>query len=66
MTTSDLLAALTPIAACLEALAVRYYWSDIVGILKVTRNADRDYLRRWVPALGVADLLARAFADVDH
>ena len=26
-------------------------------------DADRDYLRRWAPALGVAELLERALAD---
>jgi hypothetical protein len=38
-------------------------WWDIVGVLKVTRDADREYLERWALALGVADLLGRAFAD---
>lgn len=40
-------------------------WWDVVGILKVRRDADRDYLRRWATSLGVADLLERAFADAD-
>lgn len=35
-------------------------WWDVVGILKVTENADRQYLRRWADSLGVADLLERA------
>jgi hypothetical protein len=36
-----------------------------VGILKIRRDADHDYLRRWATSLGVADLLERAFADAD-
>ena len=38
-------------------------WWDIVGILKVTQDADREYLRRWALSLNVADLLERALAD---
>ncbi len=38
-------------------------WWDVVGILRVTEEADRTYLRRWAAALGVADLLERALAD---
>ena len=38
-------------------------WWDIVGVLKVTQDADRGYLRRWADSLAVADLLERAFAD---
>lgn len=38
-------------------------WGDIVGVLKVTHHADREYLRRWALSLGVADLLERALAD---
>jgi hypothetical protein len=38
-------------------------WWDIVGVLKVTEDADRAYLRRWAASLGVADLLERALAD---
>ena len=38
-------------------------WWDVVGILKVTEDADRPYLRRWADSLGVADLLERALAD---
>jgi hypothetical protein len=40
-------------------------WWDVVGILKIRRDADHDYLRRWATSLGVADLLERAFADAD-
>lgn len=38
-------------------------WWDAVGILKVTEDADRAYLRRWADSLSVADLLERALAD---
>jgi hypothetical protein len=38
-------------------------WWDVVGILKVTEDADRRYLRRWATPLGVADLLERALVD---
>jgi len=38
-------------------------WWDIVGVLRVGTSADREYLRRWAPALGVSDLLERALAD---
>jgi hypothetical protein len=38
-------------------------WSDVVGILKVTENADRGYLNRWAAAMGLSDLLERALAD---
>lgn len=38
-------------------------WWDIVGVLKVTEDADRTYLGRWAASLGVADLLERALAD---
>jgi hypothetical protein len=37
-------------------------WNDILGILKAQGEAlDREYLERWAPELGVADLLGRAF-----
>ena len=38
-------------------------WWDIVGVLKVAAEADRDYLGRWAHALGVSDLLEKALAD---
>ena len=38
-------------------------WWDIVGVLKVTQQADLAYLRHWASSLGVADLLDRALAD---
>jgi hypothetical protein len=40
-------------------------WWDIVGVLRVTNDADRVYLLRWAADLGVADLLERAFADAE-
>ena len=39
-------------------------WWDIIGILRVSAHADREYLQRWAASLGVADLLERALADV--
>ena len=38
-------------------------WWDIVGVLKVTLDVDRAYLRHWGAALDVADLLERALGD---
>lgn len=38
-------------------------WWDVVGILRVSEDADRAYLRHWAAALSVADLLDRALAD---
>ena len=38
-------------------------WWDIVGVLKVTRDADVAYLREWAASLDVGDLLDRALAD---
>jgi len=38
-------------------------WWDVVGILRVTDDADRAYLRHWAASLGVVDLLERALAD---
>lgn len=40
-------------------------WSDVLGILRVRRDLDRDYLRRWAASLDVADLIERALANVD-
>jgi hypothetical protein len=40
-------------------------WWDVVGVLRVTRPADRAHLRTWANALGVADLLERALAEAD-
>jgi hypothetical protein len=42
-------------------------WWDVVGVLKVTPDVDRTYLRHWAASLGVTDLLDRALADaVSH
>ncbi len=38
-------------------------WWDIVGVLRVGAGTDRAYLRRWSAALGVSDLLDRAWID---
>ena len=46
----------------LEEKSSERLWWDIVGILKVTRDLDANYLRRWAEVLGVADLLDRARA----
>jgi hypothetical protein len=40
-------------------------WWDVVGILKVTRHADRAYLRGWAARLEIADLLDRALTQAD-
>ena len=39
-------------------------WHDVQGVIEL-RGAELDveYLRRWAPALGIADLLARALAQ---
>ena len=41
-------------------------WWDIVGVLRVGAGTDRAYLRRWAEALGVSDLLDRAWSDAGH
>src|SRR5581483_53938 len=39
-------------------------WSDILGVLKVQhQHLDKDYLRHWAAAIGVTDLLTRAFQE---
>jgi hypothetical protein len=40
-------------------------WWNIVGVLKVTADADVAYLHRWAASLGVMDLLKRA-VDAAH
>jgi hypothetical protein len=40
-------------------------WWDVVGVLKVTRHINREYLRGWATRLGIADLLDRALAQAD-
>ena len=39
-------------------------WSDIRGVMELRdRDLDIDYLRRWAPVLGVADLLERTLRE---
>jgi len=38
-------------------------WNDILGILAVNTQLDRDYLATWAARLRVTDLLDRAFAQ---
>jgi hypothetical protein len=38
-------------------------WGDVVGMLRVTPNADRAYLSRWAAELNLSDLLDRALAE---
>jgi hypothetical protein len=41
-------------------------WWDVVGILRVTTGADRQYLRRWASEIGVSDLLEGALVAADE
>jgi hypothetical protein len=38
-------------------------WTDVLGVLKVQRRLDFDYLKEWAPRLGVEDLLREAYED---
>jgi hypothetical protein len=39
-------------------------WKDVVGVMRVQRERlDRGYLAKWAAALGLEDLLTRAYAD---
>ena len=39
-------------------------WSDVQGVIELrNRDLDIDYLRRWAPILGVADLLEQALTE---
>jgi hypothetical protein len=40
-------------------------WWDVIGVLKVGRTLDREYLQAWAVQLGVADLLDRAMSQAD-
>jgi hypothetical protein len=41
-------------------------WNDVMGVLKVQADAlDRPYLEKWATELGVADLLEKAWKEVE-
>lgn len=41
-------------------------WRDVIGVIKVNRRSlDRKYLERWAGEIGVADLLARSWKEVE-
>lgn len=41
-------------------------WRDVIGVMRVQREAlNRDYLGRWATELNVADLLDRAWREVE-
>ncbi len=41
-------------------------WRDVIGILKVRlASLDRSYLKKWAAELGVNDLLAKAWKEVE-
>jgi len=41
-------------------------WNDVMGVLKVQAEAlDRPYLEKWAAELGVADLLSKAWKEVE-
>lgn len=41
-------------------------WRDVIGVLKVQENSlDRAYLEKWAAELGIADLLQRAWKEVE-
>jgi hypothetical protein len=41
-------------------------WSDVIGVMKINGpSLDRAYLERWAGELGVADLLAKAWKEVE-
>ena len=40
-------------------------WSDVQGVIELrNRDLEIDYLRRWAPILGVADVLEQALTEV--
>jgi hypothetical protein len=42
------------------------HWFDVIGVMKVNQHSlDRSYLDKWAGELGVADLLARAWKEVE-
>jgi hypothetical protein len=41
-------------------------WSDVIGVMKINGpSLDRAYLERWAGELGVVDLLAKAWHEVE-
>ena len=41
-------------------------WRDVAGVIKVNRaSLDRKYMEKWAGELGVADLLAKAWKEVE-
>ena len=42
-------------------------WRDVIGVLKVRENLlDRKYLQKWAAELGIADLLEKAWRQLDR
>jgi len=41
-------------------------WGDILGVLRVQRALDLEFMRRWAADLGVADLLERALEEASQ
>lgn len=41
-------------------------WGDIIGVLRVQRALDVDFMRRWATDLGISDLLDRAIREAGY
>ncbi|MGA2798528.1 MAG: hypothetical protein ABSE63_13180 [Thermoguttaceae bacterium] len=42
-------------------------WTDILKILEVQKNRfDRDYMQKWAEELGIADILAKAWNEINN
>jgi hypothetical protein len=64
MSLDEPLAVTLIVARAFEKLGITYAWRDVLGVIKVQAGAlDAEYLRRWAPHLGVADLLERALSE---